>query len=131
MGVRSRWFNWVAAVALATCLVTAFLAVGNYAAWVEGYVPSENSPVIHDASNLMASWIWAVVTIPVAVVPLIWLLIWLNRYVKQSVRQAIEQNRLSRGRCPVCGYDLRASKDCCSECGTPIPIEQQSIPSSN
>lgn len=39
-----------------------------------------------------------------------------------GLRQAImHANRQAEGLCPNCGFDLRASKNRCPECGTPIP----------
>ena len=52
---------------------------------------------------------WALLVV-FAIVPTWWLLAYRRR------RLAI----LRRGHCPICDYDLRASKERCPECGTPI-----------
>ncbi|HEY2589322.1 MAG TPA: hypothetical protein VGI81_26490 [Tepidisphaeraceae bacterium] len=49
----------------------------------------------------------------VFLIPMLWLL-------APGTRAAFER-RVERRLCVKCGYDLRASKDRCPECGTPIP----------
>ena len=51
-------------------------------------------------------------TLLTAVIPTLWLL---------TTNRRRRRDRLARGLCPTCGFDLRASQDRCPECGTPMP----------
>jgi hypothetical protein len=42
--------------------------------------------------------------------------------ITQTWRLHRRRDRIRRGLCAVCGYDLRASKNRCPECGQMIPI---------
>jgi hypothetical protein len=56
---------------------------------------------------------WSVVLL-LSVTPLWWL-----------IRAVVHRRRRRIGLCSKCGYDLRASKDRCPECGMPIPAVQE------
>jgi hypothetical protein len=40
-------------------------------------------------------------------------------YTTRLYRAQIRAKRSAAGRCPKCGYDLRATPECCPKCGTP------------
>ena len=61
---------------------------------------------------LLPLWLFVVL----GVLPTLLLIpIWLTR-----------RRRIRAGRCAVCGYDLRASRDKCPECGTPVTSSPRS-----
>jgi hypothetical protein len=57
------------------------------------------------------------VSVPLWFVTIVFLILPATRFASRRRRS----RRAAGGCCPTCGYDLRASKDRCPECGTPIP----------
>lgn len=61
-------------------------------------------------SVIMPPWVACALLL---IAPLIWSA---HRWLRRS----------AKGFCRQCGYDLRASRDRCPECGTPVPVKQKS-----
>lgn len=78
-------------------------------------MPTDLPPDFHAAPNTMQGTAiilphWQAATVA-ALLPAVW---W--------VRRRVRRNRRLFGRCPACGYDLRAMPDRCPECGAaPVP----------
>ena len=64
---------------------------------------------------------WRMLLMLAMVVPLLWAYAW----ALQAFRR---RDRRRKGQCTSCGYDLRASKERCPECGAPIAAEAGSMP---
>jgi hypothetical protein len=58
-----------------------------------------------------------IVVVPIWYAAILFSLLPLGRGAVVSVRWWRRQRRLKAGRCPRCGYDLRATPDRCPECG--------------
>src|SRR6476619_5862260 len=63
--------------------------------------------------------------------PWVLLALWLPSMIRRGGREGRQINRfvtrfnrIERGCCPDCGYDLRGSRRRCPECGHPIPWDQ-------
>ena len=50
------------------------------------------------------------------VLPLLWVVV----AARRTAKAAVKKERIDRGCCSVCGYDLRATPSRCPECGTRV-----------
>ena len=62
---------------------------------------------------------YSMLVIVCCIVPIIWMI----RAIRQRLWHRLQFQRAAMGQCLTCGYDLRASKERCPECGTSVAEE--------
>src|SRR5690349_21484729 len=93
---------WARSYSVADTFAVARMQVGHDFDW--GHVYSLSSA----RGGIARHWAWFTL---LAIAPAVGVPRWCFR--------AMRARRAAAGRCPRCGYDLRASPDHCPECGTP------------
>jgi hypothetical protein len=112
--MRRRLFNLLALVSLAlfvgSAALLAYSAYRQVTLWKQTLPPNANWLNVYSYAELLGtSPVWL---LGLAILPISWVMmrLWSRGH-----------KNCSTGFCHVCGYDLRASKDRCPECGTAIP----------
>jgi hypothetical protein len=112
--------NALASLSLLVCVAVCVLWAGHRPGdglvgqwpWCAWFV--EDGVYLRDAPSRRSEWHWWIPYWKLVLLTLIPPAIW--------VRSAwIARGRARRGLCDHCGYDLRATRDRCPECGTPAP----------
>lgn len=111
-----RLFTVASALSLLLCLCSTYIAVSNVY-FGGGYTWDETGQwvAVPHLTLELAIWVGAASAIMFGLLPGFW--------VKRFIKDRHERACGLTGTCATCGYDLRASKDRCPECGMPIPLK--------
>jgi hypothetical protein len=97
---------------------------GNYEDDVTWGYDVQSSNGILDITPFFSFFEWKT---PYWKLALLFSLLPMRRFVPWKVFH-VRERRIKAGLCPRCGYDLRATPECCPECGT-VPPQRKTISS--
>ena len=103
---RSLWASLPISRWIATTLGVLVFAVVLIVIWNVG-------PKVFDLPIMTGYWVWIIGVAVLCGVPC-------GVFRLYDLRRFRREYRMEHSLCITCGYDLRASKDRCPECGTPF-----------